>query len=285
MRILQLNTHLFIDTLAGLVPSQVFDDSDRRDVIIQNLLKVDVECVGLSEVWANKSKNLIISGVASKFPYSAWDNNSNRLEIGSGLLLLSKYPLQNIEFHRYSDLVGPDHLSQKGFLSAEMEHPTTPIQIIVTHTQADNDQAAIHARKENITQLVNGLQAVGGNLPMALLGDLNIAGEDEAGKPTDEYQELIKALSQCGLDDCFRRYAPDPKRNPGVTYDAVNNKLIWRFAPDDRVQKIQQRIDYVFARGASTTLAEIPITQFSFQELLVTYDLSDHYPLVVDLKF
>lgn len=138
--------------------------------------------VGFSAVWANSSKQGFISGVPSQLPDCAWDENKNPLKMGSGVFLLSRFPLSDI-FTKYEKLVGWDSVSQKGFLLATVEIEAQ--KLLIAHTQADDGGAADagqEARKSNILELQSGIsKAADISTPVILLGDLNIIGEDKSG--------------------------------------------------------------------------------------------------------
>jgi len=279
--ILAYNTHLFVGTVPGLLPSQVYYDEIRIGSIITQVKSLSLDIVGFSEVWANNSKQQLISGLRDTLPYDAWDQNKKHWQMGSGLLLLSRYPLSNISFTRYNHLVGFDSASQKGLILATTEIGSQKLLIASTHVQADNNSAAVEARKSNILQLQDAIsQAVDVSSPVILLGDLNIIGEDQSGTPTSEYEFLRNTLQSLQMSDSYRTVNPNATSAPGYTYDAVNNKLIARFAPSDAKNKERQRIDYLFVRGITPTSVTVP-NSFTFQppDRTGTKDLSDHYPL------
>jgi endonuclease/exonuclease/phosphatase family metal-dependent hydrolase len=282
---LAYNAHLFVDTAVELSAKQVYNDTIRINGIITQIQNLKPDIVSLSEVWANNSKEEFTERLKEELPYSAWDDNKKILQIGSGLLLLSRFPLSHISFTKYTSLVGSDSLSQKGFIIATVEVGGQKLLIACTHVQADDNSAAIEARKSNISQLKNGISnAAGVSTPVILLGDLNIIGENQSGTPTDEYKSLCDTLKSLQMSDSYPTLHPDATSAPGYTYDAVNNKLIARFAPSDANNKVRERLDYIFVRGITPTSVTV-LDSFTFQppDETAEWDLSDHYPL--DGKF
>jgi endonuclease/exonuclease/phosphatase family metal-dependent hydrolase len=280
---LQYNTHLFLNTVVGLAPSQLYRDAERLDKIVADVRTLDPDIVGFSEVWANSSKDRFIEGLASQYPYHAWDENKNPYQLGSGLLLFSRYPIAKHTFTPFTRLVWEDAFSQKGFLLAEIAVGSRTILVAHTHIQADagSDPSyaeCIKARASNLQQVQAGIAAYPISLPVILLGDLNIVGEDASGKVTGEYRSLCGTLETVGLADAYRALDPNPVSAPGYTYDAVANKLIARFAPADTQKGLEQRIDYIFSRGLTPDEADVPTT-FTFESPDGVMDLSDHYPL------
>lgn len=221
----------------------------------------------------------------SQLPDCAWDQNKNPLKMGSGVLLLSRFPLSDI-FTKYEKLVGWDSVSQKGFLLATVEIEAQ--KLLIAHTQADDRGAADagqEARKSNILELQSGIsKAADISTPVILLGDLNIIGDDKSGDRTSEYDFLCDTLKSLNMKDSYRTLNDSATSAPGYTYDAVNNKLIARFAEEDAKHKVQQRLDYIFVRGITPISVTVP-NSFTFQppDGTGTNDLSDHYPL--DGKF
>ncbi len=286
LKCLGYNTHLFLGTVAAWGSNQTYFDSERINEIIAKVKTLSPDIVGLSEVWANKSKDRFKNGLKDLLPYYAWDNNTNSFQMGSGLLLLSRFPLSNIEFTRYDSLVGFDALSQKGFILATIEIKGQKVLIAQTHTQADEDDNAIEARRSNFLQLQDGIATylaryLQPSTPAILIGDLNIIGEDSSGSPTKEYKFLSEALNQLQMTDSYRTFYPNAVADPGYTYDAVNDRLIGIFAPKEAANKLKQRLDYMFVRGITPISVTVPYSDFTFlpPDGKGITDLSDHYPL------
>lgn len=282
---LAYNTHLFLGTVPGKF-GQEYDDEIRLNHIIAQVKNLNPDLVGFSEVWANSSKDRFISGLQSQLPYSAWDENTEKTQMGSGLLLLSRFPLSHT-FTKYEKLVSWDGASQKGFLIATVEIEAQKLLIAHTHTQADYHgvDSCKEIRKSNILQLQSGIsKAADISTPVILLGDINIIGEDKSGDRTSEYDFLCDTLKSINMKDSYRTLNDSATSAPGYTYDAVNNKLIARFAEKDAKHKVQQRLDYIFVRGITPISVTVP-NSFTFQppDGTGTNDLSDHYPL--DEKF
>lgn len=279
LRTFSYNTHLFFNTVVELGPHTVFDDAARLRKIAERVLSESPDIVGFSEVWANSSKDRFKTLMSEMYPYSAFDGNTNLTELGSGLLLLSRFPIKTSTFTKYTLLAGADFFSQKGFILATVDTGAGDLMVALTHTQADEGVLEVQARKSNIKQLVAGIAAWTANTtPAVLLGDLNIIGEDADGIPTNQYRSLTEQLTPIGLTDSYRVLHPDAKADPGYTYNAVTNKLIAEFAPADAKSKVEQRIDYLFTRALSPTSAEV-VLSYLYPKDGGEMDLSDHYPL------
>ena len=283
IKVIAYNTHLFYETVAGIAPSQLFHDAKRLESIIQRAGDSQADFIGFSEVWANSTKTAICNALSSKFPVYHWDGNTNIAQMGSGLLLLSRYPLSNMEFTPFDDLAGTDDLSQKGFLTAKAIVGDTQMWILQSHIQADDSLAGIEAskkaRKSNLAQICNKISTLDPSQPLILLGDLNIVAEsDITGAPTDEYKFLEQGFSKYSLNDVYRDAHQKTLDNRGYTYDSTKNRLIEQFAPDDKKQSLRQRIDYHFSRSLTVKTIDV-INDFKVDIEGKPCDLSDHYPL------
>ena len=268
MRALHYNTHLFLNSVLGL-NGCICQDSTRLEVMKERIRAGSYDVVGLTEVWANSSKQRLASGLASMFPHGAWDGNRNRFLVGSGLLLLSRRPISKMRFTPFRHLAGADAWSQKGFLFATIGSNGDERLIVHTHMQSGGTPADLAARRSNVEQLAEAIAAQPRNLPILLIGDLNVVGE------TAEYEFLTEKLSPLGLTDAYRRLHV---REPGYTYDALSSKMIRLFAADDARNGVRQRVEYLFARAMTPASASVDHS-FMYASAAGDMDLSDHYPL------
>ncbi|HET9868373.1 MAG TPA: endonuclease/exonuclease/phosphatase family protein [Nitrospira sp.] len=278
MRLISYNTHLFYGTA---VPVQ-YRDKARLDDMIVRLARSDADIVGLCEVWSDHVKKQIINDLRPYFQDSYFHATAGT-EMGSGLLLLSRYRLSKTAFTKYTNLVGADALSQKGFYTAVASVPKpegiVPVFLVLTHTQADSSPSDVDARNKNLWQLASGIQ----HLPfrgrsMYVMGDFNVCGEID-GIPTPAYNELKKLLAPYGLQDLCQLIYPSAFEHPLYTYSYYTNSLARYFAPGD---KVKQRLDYVFARevGTASTIGFAVPDDWKFTNTSPD-DTSDHYPIVV----
>lgn len=283
-RIISYNTHLFLDILGNLYGPLLHQDKERLREIILRIGASLPDVVGLSEVWADSTKDAIIDAVKPSLPYSYYGHTSE-VQLGSGLLLLSRHPLSGCTYTPYRDLVGVDALTGKGYYTARATVPTpagpASVFLLLSHTQADATPEAVQARARNIQQLTAAVARLPGDGTVVLMGDLNISAE-ENGMETDEYAALRTAMQQHGLQDVCRMLYPSAATHPMYTYDPTRNKLAQHFAPQDRVP---QRLDYVFARGLgvdpAATTEFSTLTDWTYRDSqLGDTDLSDHYPLL-----
>lgn len=283
MHLLQYNTHLFLDTLLNLGPE--YQDEIRLEHIITRINASGADIIGLNEIWADSVKDTIIKRTARSYQYSFYQPNTDNFKLGSGLLLLSKHLITKPKFTGYTDLVGSDALSHKGFISASIlvkrDGNFFPHWVVITHTQSGASPADIAARRVGFDQMWSAIRGLPfGTNPLFVFGDLNVIGES-GGRPTAEYISLTQKLGSLGLKDLFRVVHPDAFAVPGYTFDWFTNALARIFTPNE---KVKERLDYVFARNLPGDMKAViidVILDYKYNDPKTPYqmDLSDHYPL------
>ncbi|MGB0386138.1 MAG: endonuclease/exonuclease/phosphatase family protein [Ardenticatenaceae bacterium] len=297
VRLLAYNTHLFGNAFPGNI--EQYQDEWRATLIAEKLKNSGADFIGLSEVWDDDMAQLIITGVEEVYPHYYMPQGHGGLidRLYSGLLLLSKCPLNEPTFTEYDNLTPSEALSHKGFARARVEISSggRPIELVLvlTHMQAGQDnQNEIAKRMDNIIQLNDAIEHFQEQNPAASVlafGDFNVIGEDEQGVPTLEYGEMIGHFESTQLTDSFRELWTNAEQKPGFTYDGPCNKLIHEFAPKN--DKVRRRLDYVFysTKGnddVTLTVTEGKVlTDYTFENNpMDLMDLSDHYPLLVKVK-
>jgi exonuclease III len=289
VKITTYNTHLFLNTAGGFAPE--YEDEERLNKLIWQLLKSQSDIVSLNEVWADSSKEKLVKGLVSKFPYSYYPKTKESpIKLGSGLLVLSKFKIIDPSFTQFTDLVGSDDWSQKGFIWVKlMIDSSTPIYFIATHTQSGESTAEVNARWSNFKQIFAAINASGivDNTPLFVAGDLNVIGEYKGGAATSEYTKVKNSFLSLGLVDAYRTLKPQANIDHGFSYNGFKNKLIPIFAPRD--SNVQQRLDYIFSNNTKLSIAinsaDI-VTNYMYSDPKTPglMDLSDHYPLTADFS-
>lgn len=95
----------------------------------------DVICV--QEMFDPKSQAIFIEKMREEYPYIIYDIGQRRSPmVGSGLLILSRFPIVDVQFHRYHNLKGLDIVSNKGFAAAKIKKGNVVHTVYTTHTQA-----------------------------------------------------------------------------------------------------------------------------------------------------
>lgn len=300
--ILGYNTHLFGSALPGIKKVH-YEDDERADNLvkkIRSLQPIQPDIVGLCEVWANDYKERIADDLKSIYPYWCYDDNNLKTEMGSGLMILSRYPMGKHHFIQFDepplDFSNMDSLAQKGFLAVEVAFGNTAIDryfnvpFILTHTQSGPYP---EVRMSQLKQMLKWIDDnyPRGNIPAFIFGDLNVVAEDKNGSPTQEYNDYDWHLNtKYGFGDTYREQWPPAygkQEDPCYTADGLNNKLQGIFDPNTN----QQRIDYMYSRltgystgnGLFTLIGKDRISarhDFTYADPNGgVMDISDHYPL------
>ncbi len=207
----------------------------RIEAIGAGLADLPLDVIGFQEIWTRDARRALIRAGRRAGLVHAWHREA--ILAGSGLLVLSRFPIRAAHFERY--LLGglPQHLSQldyyagKGFAHLELETPVGAIALIDTHLQARYGSQMPHEyrghRTGQLVQLARALQRI--SQPAIVLGDFNFR---------EQHQEYDIWLGLGGVRDAAgvldRR---EPTVFPGNPYRHSNRS---------------RRIDYVFLRDGRT---------------------------------
>lgn len=257
--------------------------SDHRGFRIHSIAKtlsaLSLDIIGLQEAWLPRDRAVIAGCLArSGVRYAHYDRSGL---FGSGLFLLSRYPIIAANFHRFSlggmpEKISADgeYLSGKGIAFARIQSPFGLLDVYNTQLIAqykpdekDEYQAYRAVALFEAAQFINATSA--GN-PVIALGDFNI-------QPDQFEYQLLAGLAGLG-DGCAMLAEPT---GPGETFSPEN--------PFTR-GAARQRLDYIFIRGGSaaslrplsgsTTLKQIPGTG----EWKTPLFYSDHYAVQMDIR-
>jgi len=240
----------------------------RMQAIAYAIAQSEFDIIGLQEVWQESDRQRILTA-ARAGGYHAYSFTANA--IGSGLMTLSRYPIQDVAFLRYRNSGSPeqvhygDYIAAKGIGLTRIKMPQGMLDFYNTHLiaqyhEAEADTLAPH-RAAQMFEAAHFINTYSKQNSVILVGDLN----------TRAYQVGYQLLTQyAGLIDVYRDCHPDDK---GFTIANDNPYL---------QNPVQQRIDYIMVRGGLRPKQ----VDLSFQRIPGT-DLpySDHYGLSAKLEF
>lgn len=155
-----------------LLPSLLTDGKSKTRASIISKLLNQFDIVILNEAFTNKTA-LIKDTV---HPCVIASERTFYKLLDSGLMILSKYPIENAQFLAFSHLETWDQLSSKGILKASIrlnEH--TVIDLYGTHLQAGAEKSHHEARLSQINQIYSFVRkySITDANPIVLCGDLN----------------------------------------------------------------------------------------------------------------
>lgn len=249
------------------------DKDDRSAALAEYLSTCDHDIIGLQETWTQSAIETIREGALKgglihihHFPAGI---------IGSGLMLLSRYPVEEIGFRRFRLAGAPeplwqgDFLAGKGMAYARIQLPETRIDVYDTHVVAQYrpDEQDVHRphRAAQIFELAQWMNRQSGDVPVIAMGDFN-------SMPHQPGYRIMTVIA--GMKDCYEMTNPGAD---GFTFTSAN--------PYGRAGH-QERIDYVFARdggGYSLTPAAAEVTMQSTGEAYPPA-YADHYGVQVTLN-
>lgn len=244
-------------------------NASRAEVITDQLKKSDYQIVVFQEAFSSRIRRILKKQLADNFPfqYGPMNKNYTPFRTNSGLMIISKIPLQIIDQIEFGNLKGFDAVARKGAVLLEGEYSGSKFQLITTHLQADDNENNIRA-----TQCIEIKRKLldpyfDHNKPQLICGDFNVDMSDTAN-----YHFMLHTLEA------------DNGNMVGdvhVTYDEVNNNLA-----RNKNNKLKV-LDYVLTRNTHL----INKIDRRVEKFLTTVkgkktNLSDHYALefVVNIK-
>ena len=211
---------------------------DRWELILKGLKEYDADIVGFQEVfnmdWARK-----IHG-QSGYPYLALSGEH------SGLIFLSKFkPVEQECLVMKTKSPTEDYFRYVFYVRVDIGGEK--VALFSTHFSWKADENEI--RLKQTLELRAFVQEKSGDLPVALMGDLN------AGPDTPSVTYLRKTLGWCDTFDA---------KNPGeggFTWDYRNP-----YAAMEREKMAERRIDYIFVRERTGLFKKIGSSRVVFDE-------------------
>ncbi len=192
---------------------------------------LELDAIAFQEVWTPTARRRLVEAGRRAGLAHAW--HRKRFVIGSGLLVLSRLPIDDADFDRFALRARPTHVDEllggKGFARIALRTPVGRLTLVDTHLHAgtaSDDELGVRAhRTAQIVQLAGEMRDL--SEPVLVVGDLN----HQESEP--EYQVLrgLTALRDLAAETGSRA-ATALQSNP---YRAGSPK------PD-------RRIDYVLAR-------------------------------------
>lgn len=246
----------------------LFNDNDKRaKAIAERLNGSNYHIIVFQEAFSSKCRNIMSKILLAGFPYQYGPVNDKgfSLRTNSGLWIVSKFPLTQLDQIKFSECRGYDAAARKGAVLFEGHFKGRNFQLLATHLQAeDSHDLRIKQCQEIKEHLLNPYFKK--SIPQLLCGDFNI-DMFESGK----YIEMLRILD-----------ASNGQINGEmmVTYDEINNNLAYKPNGKRRI------LDYALVRNAEI----IENIERKVQTFLTGVGdgethLSDHYAMEVNVSF
>lgn len=267
-----------------LRPRHLFwkDDQLSRAVdIVEALRDQYFDVLVLQEVFDRRSTDLIVDGLKDLYPYFVRPVRRNPMNLTSGVLILSRHAIENVDRFVYRQCAGSDCFADKGAVLAEISKNGHTFQIIGTHAQAESGRKYEQIRAQQYADIRQKLleQHKKPGVPQIIVGDMNTECVDESMA----YSEMLNTLDVVDGDVLL----PDGDLMPGVeayTWGCSRNEWV----PNAYKGKTQL-LDYALfrANGALPRFVKRTLQVFKRPEKKSgrKRHLSDHYALcmVIDL--
>ncbi|WP_167536318.1 sphingomyelin phosphodiesterase [Streptomyces ficellus] len=222
-----------------------------------------------------------LSGYPNRTPVigrsrDGWDatrgNYSSLPYEDGGVAIASRWPITSKMQYIFSNSCGADTWSEKGLAYAKLTYPGSPVHVIGTHLQADDDGCdpgeAAKVRKAQLAEMTNFVDSlkIPANERVVYAGDMNI------DRHRSEYPALVSGLHAVAPAYTGHPYTSDPQTNSVAKLRYPQARREW--------------LDYVFydsrhAHPASYTNSGEPVTSPLWELDDVFYNrYSDHYPVI-----
>ncbi len=253
-RVMTWNVHLFGAMTLGFGGVVVADNRRARLIgeLLGDLRRQGLDVVALQEVWDDRYAEWLQK--ESGYPYSFYGNardlrpNAPNSILGSGLLILSAWPLEQTKQFVYPALPGVDALTSKGFLLCEVQKEGAPITLVTTHFHTSGGSGTDARRREHLAMINRAIEQGPGEDTGSLsiiAGDFNTARESPSDYET--MMGILQGRTEPLIDAALM--ARDPTSDEGPT--AVSWNTLRRYVGGTK----NSTIDHIFLRrhaGAPT---------------------------------
>jgi sphingomyelin phosphodiesterase len=231
----------------------------RAQVIAEELIASEYQVLVFQEAFLSDARRIIRKHLKEVFPYEYGPaNNDGGFKTSSGIWVLSKMPLRQLEEVKFTKCFGiADCFARKGALLLEGEHEGQRFQVLGTHLQSVGPQAIRQSQYNDMRSMLDRHQVAG--VPQIVCGDMNTSKSRRG-----DYEDMLKALD---VED-----GPLDIQVEGTEEVYPNDMRAWG-------NEKYEVIDYVFYRGNSKPAKQVTRKLCSIRKKWSKRhrDLSDHF--------
>jgi endonuclease/exonuclease/phosphatase family metal-dependent hydrolase len=224
------------------------DNERRAHAMVEVLHPLGYDILVFEKAFDGGARDILREGLKDQYPYSYGPLNGSgfSLKINGGVFVLSRIPLSGYREIQFDDAIDVEVFSRKGAMLLTGVKDGQPFQLVATHLQGDERDAARsqEVRKRQIDQIESQLIAphADPHVPLFIAGDFCLPrweGPIDAPE-TSAYKRMLEVLlAQNGPD---RRVTLDDSKCPASRHDPACNDL----ASDGTGRRAE--LDYVLVR-------------------------------------
>jgi endonuclease/exonuclease/phosphatase family metal-dependent hydrolase len=249
--------------------------NERFELLKEYLKKTNVDVIALQEIYSHEQKRELIKALKEIYPHAYYQKTKFLVALHSDLLILSKYYIEEVKFHSfYQKTIEEYWFANKGYISFLITVGSDKFHLINTHLTAGGAAEPESARAEEIRtfqiyELVR--ESINRNISKTIiLGDLNCGP-----------QASVKNY------ELFHKYHFENLLNPlQYTWEPTNPLNAHTYHLKSPAQQIDhilisQHLRHELKNYKMSVIAKENI----YQNNDVSYPLSDHYGLKMELSF
>lgn len=247
--------------------SRIHRNCRRAEAISREITQYNYDIIVFEEAFDYRARKILRSQLKEQYPFVYGPANESHFSFrtNSGIWILSKVPLCQLEQIEFKNRIGIDAIARKGAVLFEGKWLGQPFQLLGTHLQNDSPDAVRHGQCHEISDKLLKKYAKEG-VPQIVCGDFNIEYEDK-----ENYGVMLSIL--------------DAKNGTlhgdlQSSFDEVDNKLAYR------KNGKKQLIDYVLVRNNKSICdidRKVSVLKNHLKDLIS--DLSDHYGIEATIHF
>ncbi|HEY2030468.1 MAG TPA: sphingomyelin phosphodiesterase [Myxococcales bacterium] len=177
-------------------------NAERARAIVEVLRPLDHDILVLEKVFDGGARDILRNGLKDKYPYSYGPVNGSgfSLKLNGGVVVLSRIPLTGYREIQFDDAIDVEVFSRKGAMLLSGVKDGQPFQLVATHLQGDEDDAARsrEVRKLQIDQIESQLVAAHADphVPLFVAGDFCLPRWDGAPDSPESaaYRLMLEVL-------------------------------------------------------------------------------------------
>jgi len=247
--------------------SEFHRNCKRADAIARKIADYNIDIIVFEEAFDFQARKILRSQLKLEYPFMYGPANDSRFSFktNSGIWILSKIPLRQLEQIEFKNRFGIDAFARKGAVLFEGEWQGQSFQLLGTHLQANSPGSVrIGQCREIADKLLKKFARQ--EIPQIVCGDFNIEFEDKVN-----YNNMLTLL------DAENGSLQGEQQS---SYDEIENKLA------QRENGRKSLIDYILLRN-SKAIRNIVRQVFVMKEQIRNNvsDLSDHYGIEAFVHF